>query len=633
MGRWLNIFIFLSTAVATTTCGAQFFPKKSLEDRVMIKVNFDNGAPSPLLKKFGLFNSGLLKMDVYERDQHLFDHIVADSLRIDLYFGDRTTILNNTVSGTAAVLKYDFKNADALIELLYRHKILPYWSWCYIPEPLQRNSNWRDGPSDMNAWKDMFRDFAAHYKEKGIRIPYNEIYNEPDNRDFYIGSWDEYIQMYIFAVKGLHESNPDMVVGGPSFAWALGDDQKSVAFLEEVKKNSMPLDFYSYHSYGFENKPYVARTISARKALEKDPYFDTTELHFNEYNPSLWPFNAHNATEHTLGAVRLLTSFESILDETDVTLAHWAQYMDNTAEQLGMVGLDGRTKAGYFAFWAYSRMAPGRSPVEGLPAGVRGMASSSGERAGILLWNESGEQKQISVTLKALPRESMAVRVYYMDDIVDPYWNGGDTVIKAETESTVKGTTYTWNGKIEAPGILYIELGKGGALAMHEAPFKIVRKHYYFPERGKSNHCFYDERLGAFYLGMGRETSARSVVGITVDKVPDMLYVHTKFRGKYLSVDMNSGYTIRVDYYVRGKAEKSSVYTFMPLNPRRYAPLPWGTKRVPDTVHEAPGLLTGRELLNLRGDAPSEWDGRVTLTADMHSTGPDSEAEIYFTEP
>jgi hypothetical protein len=167
---------------------------------------------------------------------------------------------------------------------------------------------------------------------------------------------------------------------------------------------------------------------------------------------------------------------------------------------------------------------------------------------------------------------------------------------------------------------------------MHEAPFKIVRKHYYFPERGKSNHSFYDERLGAFYLGMGRETSARSIVGITVDKVPDMLYVHTKFRGKYLPVDMNSGYTIRIDYYVRGKAEKSSVYTFMHLNPRRHAPVPWGTKRDPDTIHEVPGLLTDRELLNFRGDAPPEWDGRVTLTADMYSTGPGSEVEIYFTE-
>jgi hypothetical protein len=632
MGRWSNGLIIFATAVMTT-CSTQNFSNKIMEDKTMIKVNFDNGAPSPLLKKYGLFNSGLLKMDVYERDQHLFDRIVADSLRVDLYFGDNTTILNNTVSGTAAAIRYDYTNVDALIDLLYRHKTLPYWSWCYIPEPLQRNSNWRDGPSDMNVWKDMFCDFAVHYKEKGIRIPYNEIYNEPDNRDFYIGSWDEYIQMYISAVQGLHEGNPDMVVGGPSFAWALGNDQKSVSFLEGVKKSNTPLDFYSYHSYGFENKPYVARTVSARKALEQDPYFDTTELHFNEYNPSLWPFQAHNATEHTLGAVRMLTSFESLLDETDVTLAHWAQYMDNTAEQLGMVGLDGRTKAGYFAFWAYSRMVPGRSPVENLPADIRAMASSSGERAGMLLWNESGEQKQISVTLDALPRESMAVRIYRMDDMVDPYWNGGDTIIRAETESTVDGTTYTWEGTIEGPGILYIELGEDEALPVHKAPFRIVRKHYYFPERGKSNHSFYDERLGAFYLGMGRESSARSVAGITADKVPDMLYVHTKFRGNYLPVDMNSGYTIRVDYYVRGRAEKSAIYTFTPLNPRRYAPVPWGTKRAPDTIHEASGLLTGRELLNLRGDAPPGWDGRITLTADMYSTGPGSEVEIYFTEP
>jgi hypothetical protein len=132
---------------------------------------------------------------------------------------------------------------------------------------------------------------------------------------------------------------------------------------------------------------------------------------------------------------------------------------------------------------------------------------------------------------------------------------------------------------------------------------------------------------------MGNESSARSIAAITVDKVPDTLYIKTKFRGKYENIDMNSAYNVRIDYFAHEKTVKSVLYTFLPLNPRRHAPVPWGIQQSPEIIRNAPNLLTGRELLTIKADAPPYWDGRIIITVDLHSTGEGTEVEVSFSSP
>lgn len=602
-------------------------------DTQIIYIDTSKPYGTPLLKKFGLYNSGLLRKPVYERDGALMRDIRADSLRIDLYMGEPGHMFSDIVTGTYKDLQYDFTELDWMANYLHNNGVKPYWSWSYIPTPLQYDGNWRSGPRSLEAWGEMFSQFARHYREEGIRIAYNEIYNEPDcNGVFFSGTWDDYVEMYIHAANGLKAGDSDAVVGGPSTAFPEQTGRANLLhFLDRVDAENAPLDFFSYHSYGYDQKQYLMRTRVVRAALSERPEFDTTELHFNEYNAVLQPFTPHNETEHTMGAVQMLNSFEELLDETDVTLAHWAQYMDNIFEQLGMIGTNGKTKVGYFAFWAYSRMPVDRVAVENLPKGVRAMAGADEERTGLLLWNETKMEKDISLTINVNRQENKTYRVYRMDDASDPYWNGGDTTIRPVEEGVFEGDSYTYEGTLKGPGLLYIALGDNDLPELAQPDYTVVRKHYYFPERGKLNYSFYDELNDTFYLGMNGETSARSTVGITIDDVPDKLFVTTKASGSYKAMDNNSCYMVRVDYIVDGKAAKSAAYTYLTPNARREALTPWGTMEQPDVMHNASSLMNGSETLDIRADAPDGWDGRIILSIDMHSAGSDARVKVNFT--
>lgn len=610
-----------------------YFTVEGTAENKMIQADFKQRAGVPLIKKFGLFNSGLVPLNHYERDAGLFDGLRADSLRIDLYFGNRSAPMGSYVTGSADNITLDLGKLDGLIRLLAAHGVKPYWSWSYIPIPLQKDHDWRSGPVDLDAWRSMFRSFAEHYKELGLRIAYNEIYNEPDCGDtFFLGSMEDYTDMYIAAAQGLLEGNPDSVIGGPSSAFV--DELSSVSahyFLEKVQKAGVPLDFFSFHSYGCDRKQYLVRTSAARALLAEVPALDTTELQLNEYNSLIQPFKLDGPAEHALGGSTMLTSFELLLDETDVTLAHWAQFMDTGLEPLGAVGPDGRLKAPYWALWMYSQMPEQRVLLIGLSdpkeEGLHGMASADEKSACILLWNDDAQNGcQGTLELKDLPFEAGTMKAYRMDDAVDPYW-------QPDTDTSVRPSQIVvFSAEEPAPSSLEIDLPPAGFMLIQfngpdqeKDPVRsvgtIVRKRYYFPERGKANYVFFDETDQTAYLGMNGETSARSVVAVEYDGLPERVALKSKLSGAYRTVDQYTNYSVRVDYEVGGKYVKAVEYAFMPPNPRRNVPVPWGTGNPADIVEVAPTLLTGTTWLSLGANAPEGWGGRALITWDMHSVG------------
>lgn len=607
------------------------------ESKAQVSVDFSRREGVPLLKKFALFNSGIVDLPNYVRDAALFDGLRVDSLRIDLFMGEEGRPFARVVDGTAQALVYDFDKLDQLVKLLEEHGVRPYWAWSYIPYPLQQDGDWRKGPTDLAAWQEMFRVFAEHYRESGLRVAYHEVYNEPDCGDvFFLGSMQDYTQLYIAAAQGLKAGDPDAVVGGPSSAFVDITGAVNIRhFLNQVTEAGVPLDFFSYHSYGCDNKQYLNRTGLSRAYLSEYVNFDTTELHLNEYNSLLQPFEANGPAEHSRGGATMLTSFQLLLEETDVTLAHWAQFMDTGYEPLGAIDPFGRIKAPYWAYWMYSQMPEQRVAITGLPSakdeGLHAMASKDAETACILAWNDSAERSAAAeITLPKLPFSKGTVEIYVMNDQVDPYWNTNDPI--AVTPAQVLpaegfGSTITLD--IPAGGFVLYRFVKDDGITAENTPVgSIVRKRYYFPERGKSSYAFFDETDQTAYLGMNGEYSSRATVAVEWDNLPDMAYVNSKFGGKYTDVDLNTSFSVRVDYAVEGEYTHAVLFTFMPINPRRDSTLPWGTMREPDKTVLVDTLLTGKSLLMLKNHAPEGWTGRATVTFDMHSTGPETWAEL-----
>lgn len=611
------------------------------DETMNISVDFSKRDGVPLLKKFALFNSGIVGMANYERDAYLLDDLRTDSLRIDLYMGSEGKPFAHVVDGTGEELTYHFEELDALVCLLKEHGVRPYWSWSYIPFPLQEDGDWRKGPSSLEEWQEMFREFASHYKETGLRIAYNEIYNEPDCGDtFFLGTMEDYTELYVRAAKGLKEGDADAVVGGPSAAFLNKMGSETIhSFLGRVLEEKAPLDFFSYHSYGCDKKQYLSRTEEAREILSQYVDFDTTELHLNEYNSQIQPFLADGPAEHAMGGATMLTSFALLLDETDVTLAHWAQFMDTGYEPLGSVDVRGRIKAPYWSYWMYSQMPEERvlvsGPLETAEEGLHALASCDENTACVLIWNDSDQTQSAELELENQPFDAGICEIYRIDDENDPYWNTlGDISVTPESVTEVQELGASISLELPAGGFTLYRMKKSDASGKEEVTVgTMIRKHYYFPERGKESYSFYDETDHTAYLGMNGEYSARVVVAEELKELPDIVQLNSRFGGHYEEVDFNTSFSVRVDYAVGEEYTKAVLYTFMPVNPRRDGTLPWGTGREADSVILCNTLLTGNSWLMLKDNAPEGWTGRAIITYDMHSTGADTWIETGLSAP
>lgn len=605
------------------------------EQPTAVTIDFSKREGVPLIKKFALFNSGMVALDQYERDAYLLDGLRTDSLRIDIFMGNEGQPFAHVVDGTATEMTYHFEELDALVRLLEEHEVRPYWSWCYMPFPLQQDGDWRKGPDSLEQWQSMFRELAAHYKEEGLRIAYHEVYNEPDCGDtFFLGTMEDYTELYIRAARGLREGDPDAVVGGPSTAFInLTGAAAMHSFLERVLEENVPLDFFSYHSYGCDTKQYISRTRQAREILAQYMDFDTTELHLNEYNSLIQPFLPDGPAEHSMGGATMLTSFVQLLEETDVTLAHWAQFLDTGYEPLGSVDTKGRIKAPYWAYWMYSQMPEERVLVTGLPeengAGLHTLASADTDYACVLLWNDAPKSVTAEIELENCPFDSGKCDIYVMNDEADPYWQSeGEIKLQPQTAVDVHQMGKRFAVELPAGGIAFYRFSDGTVTEKTGRVGTMIRKHYYYPERGKKSYAFYDETDNTAYLGMNGEYSARAIVAEELKNLPDIVLLECVFGGRYREIDSNTSFSVRIDYAVGEDYTKAVLYTFMPMNPRRNSAVPWGTKREADSVILCDSLLTGNSWLMLKSNAPEGWSGRAIITYDMHSTGEDTRAEL-----
>ncbi len=111
--------------------------------------------------------------------------------------------------------EYDWKFWDTLVELSIRNHIqlIPYVA--YTPEWAAREAKdfWKEPPRTPELYADFMFRIVQRYKG---RIHSWEIWNEPDNKDYWLGTADEYAALTIAAAKRIREADPSavLVLGG-----------------------------------------------------------------------------------------------------------------------------------------------------------------------------------------------------------------------------------------------------------------------------------------------------------------------------------------------------------------------------------------------------------------------------------
>ncbi len=575
---------------------------------------------APLTKKFAMFHSGLVPMDRYRRDMYRFDAVAPRSLRADLFIGEPHQPFGQVVQGDENNITYDFAQLDELVRMLLERGVLPYWSWCYMPLPVQTRPDFRCGPSNMQVWAGILEHFAAHYREQGLRLGHQEVYNEPDCFDvFFTGSYDDYIRMYEAGAPALRRGDPDAVVGGPSTAFVFDDDTQRrnlTKFVRSVRENRLPLDFFSYHSYGWEKDVYCRRTDIVREVLGNDPYFKSTELHMNELNvvPSPWGYEDEGG--RLLGSLTMLPlvfdAMRKLAEYTDLTLVHWAQLLESGVDALGLVDANGKLRPAYAAFEIYERM-PVRRLELALP-GVQTLASADANRVSVVLW---GAQNETSLELDwaNLPFAEGTAAVHVLDAA---FFRTYDGRLPADAARPVTGEPICLT--LQPDTVAYIEINRADAAhSAKDCPHRCVRTHYYFEDRAKNTISWFDEHTHTAVLGMGGNEEGLAVCASEMDVQGDALRIETAAQ------DMaDQAYcAVRLDFAAENGYVSSAVYTNRLDG--EYPALPLGTGRAPDAVHAWQG---GDLTVALRQQAPEDWNGRLLVTWLLKDAGPNSWLEL-----
>ena len=115
-------------------------------------------------------------------------------------------------------------------------------------------------PADMDKWAQVCVQIIKHYNDgwnNGFYydLHYFEIWNEPDLKDFWNGSVEEYCRLYRKTARKIKQYDSSIKVGGPTIS-NIFDESFINIFIDSIVTYNIPLDFFSYHFYYHPNPYY-----------------------------------------------------------------------------------------------------------------------------------------------------------------------------------------------------------------------------------------------------------------------------------------------------------------------------------------------------------------------------------------
>jgi xylan 1,4-beta-xylosidase len=286
-------------------------------------------------------------------------------------------------------------------------------------------------PQDPEKWASVCRGIVRHYNRgwaKGFH--YNirqwEIWNEPDNRpQMWTGSDVDYYRLYATAAKAIKHEFPDVLIGGPgaSNSGTVGADQTLkpapfvAGFIAYCKRESAPLDFFSWHMYAANPEDLARQGRAIRRWLDgsdfphAQSYLDEWNyLPDNDWSPMRlagqgvkrrkW-FNRMSGAE---GAAFVDCALVALQDSR----VDAANYYRADATIFGLFDRYGVPARTYYAFRAFRMLmeTPVRIQATGTDAGhfyVCAGTNSDGSRVGILISNFDSRDGNFALKVHHLP--------------------------------------------------------------------------------------------------------------------------------------------------------------------------------------------------------------------------------------
>jgi len=294
-----------------------------------MKINFDFEKKTGKIKPM----HGVGQPPVYGLDDSMYHYLTEAGIPYsrlhdvggsfgDNMFVDISNIFRDFDADETKEESYDFPFTDWLIGKLHEYNCKPVFRLGETIENYHYIRAYRIiPPKDFAKWARICEHIIRHYNEgwaNGFHygIEYWEIWNEPDNgRDdtenqMWHGTPEQFYELYSVTAKHLKNVFGDKIkIGGYAtcgFRHIFSDPEKFgiecekctdrvysgdrsanfirffEGFMDYIKKNDVPLDFFSWHSYLTTERTVIVSQYLDRRLKEYG--YENVETHLNEWN-------------------------------------------------------------------------------------------------------------------------------------------------------------------------------------------------------------------------------------------------------------------------------------------------------------------------------------------------------------
>lgn len=594
-------------------------------------VDFSIREGTPLFKKYAYFLIGGTPLDTINKYASRLKDLRSRAVRFSLVVTAEDDEPN--------IYRLNMQNAMKAYGNNLNKYTIPYWHMSYVKSALSDENKKKDPENYMfyepdynisnNAWKTV----SSYFNEKNIRC-YYEVWNEPDQPFWTKFDWDGYIRLYKNTANAVREGNPFAMIGGLSSSHlsVMGMDNYQ-KFLSEISKDKTPIDYVTFHDY---DKGYIEEIPQISAELGKNDYFKKTQIHYTEFNihniaMEEWEVPLSERKDNFLQKSKcvpdMLTAIEKMNDFTDVTMIQWAVFTMES-EAFAIMLNDGTRTPAFHAQYLYAHMPVERVKASSNNDDVSIMASGDETCSAVMLWNTSEGNQKVNIDLKNIPLKNYKATVYRIDNEHSNFMEtGSDELSVVETLDGLSGDTLNWSGNIPPKGTVYIELTteKEKNIDKEISVGDIIRNENFFEKRNTTNYVDFDEQTSTAILGMSDNERARSVSAITYSKINDKVKVNTKITGQLSKLTDNSALSVRVDYYTGDNCTYACEYVADITSDNRSSQVGFGTMKKADKIEK---VNFNSFEMDIKGNAPKNWNGKVVITFDMQDSGKYTEAMI-----
>ncbi|HWV98486.1 MAG TPA: hypothetical protein VNZ64_02220 [Candidatus Acidoferrum sp.] len=334
--------------------------------------------------------------------------------------------------------RFHFETLDSSVETILKTGAEPLMCLCFKPRVLfpQINQDIVE-PTNYAEWEDLIFHLVRHYQERGARIRYWEVANEPDIGEDggcpYRFKPDSYVRYYQHTAAAILRADPQARVGGPALASVRSPILP--ALLEAARTNQTPLHFISWHAYT-SSPGSVRKTIDfANDLLRKYPSLNPEtmldEWNMDLTNPPLEPrfqpcfiaeviWQMKDAGLDYSCYFHIRDWYVDIDKFTPFFSPHGAAFMARWWNRMpqfdGLFDYQNNIRPAYFAFKLLSRLQGERLPLSSTHAAVHGFATHDEQMRmdNLVLWNFSAETVPVELLLLGLSRD-MRTRQIILD--------------------------------------------------------------------------------------------------------------------------------------------------------------------------------------------------------------------------